>query len=42
MGINTHINLDLAIAAALTSPGTAIYSLEKDFNKINDVISSLG
>ena len=41
MGINTHINLDLAIAAALTSPGDLIYNLEKDFNKINDVISSL-
>lgn len=41
IGINTHINLDLAIAAALTSPGNAIDAMEKDFNKINDVISSL-
>lgn len=41
LGINTHINLDLAIAAALTSPGNGIDSLQNDFNKINDVISSL-
>ncbi|CAN5612615.1 DUF5995 family protein [soil metagenome] len=41
LGINTHINLDLAIAAALTSPGDAIGALQKDFNKINDVIKSL-
>lgn len=41
LGINTHINLDLAIAAALTSPGNAITDLQHDFNKINDVISSL-
>jgi len=41
MGVNTHINLDLAVAAALTSPGNAITSLQKDFDKINDVINSL-
>jgi hypothetical protein len=41
LGINTHINLDLGIAAAETSPGDKIYALEKDFNKINDVIASL-
>lgn len=41
IGINTHINLDLAIAAALTAPGTGIERLEKDFNKINDLINSL-
>lgn len=41
LGINTHINLDLAIAAAYTSPGSAINNLQNDFNKINDVISSL-
>ena len=41
LGINTHINLDLAKAAVQTSPGDAIYSLQKDFEKINDVIASL-
>lgn len=41
LGINTHINLDLGIAAAETSPGDKIYDLEEDFNKINNVIESL-
>ncbi|MEP7252593.1 MAG: DUF5995 family protein [Ginsengibacter sp.] len=41
LGINTHINLDLAIASAITAPGNAIHDLERDFNRINDVISSL-
>jgi len=41
LGINTHINLDLAIAAATIAPGDAIHALEPDFNSINDVISSL-
>ncbi len=30
LGINTHINLDLAIAAAHTCPGNGINALEKD------------
>lgn len=41
LGINTHINLDLAIAAAAVAPGDEIHSLEKDFNHINVVIASL-
>lgn len=41
MGINTHINLDLAIAAALQAPGDSIWRLEKDFNKINSQIATL-
>jgi len=41
LGINTHINLDLAIAAATIAPGTKIDALEKDFNSINDIIASL-
>lgn len=41
LGINTHINLDLGIAAAETSPGDSITGLEKDFNKINDIITDL-
>jgi hypothetical protein len=40
-GINTHINLDLAIAAAEVAPGQQIHALEKDFNRINSVISTL-
>lgn len=41
LGINTHINLDLAIAAAQTCPGNQIFELEADFNKINDIIAAL-
>ena len=41
MGINTHINLDLAIAAATVAPGESIHRLEKDFNRINDIIATL-
>lgn len=41
MGINTHINLDLAIAAALTAPGESIWQLQKDFDTINSQIATL-
>jgi hypothetical protein len=38
LGINAHINLDLAVAAAQTSPGGEIAGLEQDFERINDVL----
>src|SRR5207249_9378270 len=41
LGINTHINLDLAIASAMVAPGDDIHALENDFNRINRVIASL-
>ncbi len=41
LGINTHINLDLAIASAVTAPGDSIHKLQADFNRINEVIASL-
>lgn len=41
LGINTHINLDLAIAAAETAPGESIHSLQTDFEKINGTIAAL-
>ncbi|MBS1730843.1 MAG: hypothetical protein JSS67_08710 [Bacteroidetes bacterium] len=41
IGINTHINLDLAIAAAEVAPGMTIHDLHDDFNRINLLISSL-
>jgi hypothetical protein len=41
LGINTHINLDLAIAAAECCPGDKIYDLKSDFEKINSVIANL-
>lgn len=41
LGVNAHINLDLAIAAAQTSPGSAIFGLKNDFEKINTIIAQL-
>lgn len=41
LGINAHINLDLGIAAARTSPGGAIGSLQGDFNRINEILAAL-
>lgn len=41
LGMNAHINLDLGIAAAQIAPGESIHNLEKDFNTINTILSSL-
>lgn len=41
LGINAHVNLDLAIAAAKLAPGNSIHALQKDFNHINTLIASL-
>lgn len=41
LGMNAHINLDLGIAAARTSPGQAIHDLRNDFNRINEILSAL-
>lgn len=41
LGMNAHINLDLAIAAAEVCPGDAITTLERDFHEINTVLSTL-
>lgn len=41
LGMNAHINLDLGVAAALTSPGTSIRELEGDFERINHVLAEL-
>lgn len=41
IGMNAHINLDLGIAAAEVSKNQPIDSLKNDFNKINDILSSL-
>jgi hypothetical protein len=40
-GVNAHINLDLGIAAAAVAPGASIFAMQRDFDKINDVIASL-
>ena len=41
LGMNAHINLDLGIAAARTSPGPAVHDLKADFNRINEILASL-
>lgn len=41
IGMNAHINLDLGIAAAEVSKNKNIDDLENDFNKINEILSSL-
>lgn len=41
LGMNAHINLDLGIAAARTSPGKDVRSLKNDFNKINEILAAL-
>ena len=41
LGMNAHINLDLGIAAAETSPKDAITDLKEDFYKINEILASL-
>ena len=38
LGVNAHINLDLAVAAADAAPGDQIAGLEDDFERINDVL----
>jgi hypothetical protein len=40
-GINAHINLDLGVAAAMTSPGDQLPRLQADFNQINGVLAGL-
>ncbi|TFV89132.1 DUF5995 family protein [Blastococcus sp. CT_GayMR16] len=38
LGVNAHINLDLAVAAAETAPGAEIGGLADDFGRVNDVL----
>lgn len=38
LGINAHINLDLGIAAAQTSPGAHLAGLRRDFDSINNIL----
>jgi uncharacterized protein YoaH (UPF0181 family) len=41
LGINAHINLDLGIAAAQTSPGEKLPALKRDFEEINQILAEL-
>ena len=39
--MNAHINLDLAVAAARTSPGEDIHAMRRDFLLINDILAGV-
>lgn len=39
LGMNAHINLDLAVVSAVAAPGDAIHSLQRDFWQINKVLA---
>ena len=41
LGMNAHINLDLAIAAVQTSPGSELPGLKRDFQEITVVLSEM-
>lgn len=41
LGMNAHINLDLGIAAAQTSPGSTLPGLKRDFDEISNLLSEM-
>lgn len=41
LGMNAHINLDLAVAAAETAPGDQINGLKNDFERINNILGEM-
>lgn len=41
LGVNAHINLDLAVAAVSTAPGSQLGELSRDYNLINDILVSV-
>lgn len=41
LGMNVHINLDLAIAAAQVAPGDALPGLERDFEEITVLLNDM-
>ena len=41
LAMNAHINLDLGIAAARTSPGDELAALKPDFDRINDILAAM-
>ena len=41
LGINAHINLDLAIAAVETAPGSELAALQPDFDEINTILGEM-
>ena len=41
LGMNAHINFDLAIAAETAAPGTELTGLRRDFDEINNILSAM-
>lgn len=41
LGMNAHINYDLALTAAYIMEGKDINDIKKDFDKVNDILASL-
>ncbi len=41
IGINTHINLDLALAVSVVMNGKEVSEIENDFNKVNRILSDI-
>ncbi len=41
LGINTHINLDLGLAASTVMQGLEITAIENDFNKVNAILGNI-
>ncbi len=41
LGINAHVNFDLGLATAQTSPGNGLPSLRSDFDRLNDILADL-
>ncbi|MGO4918788.1 DUF5995 family protein [Maribacter spongiicola] len=41
LGINTHINLDLGLAASTTMNGLEISAIKKDFNTVNTILGNI-
>lgn len=41
LGINTHINLDLGLAASTAMNGLEISAIEKDFNTVNNILGNI-
>jgi hypothetical protein len=39
LGVNAHINLDLAVASARTCPGDTIGALKRDFDLVNEILA---
>lgn len=41
LGVNAHVNLDLAVVAAEVAPGSQIDSMHDDFMRVNDILGAL-